>query len=177
MEGCNSEVHMKPFLLAALAAIALSGCATKVADFEKMGPEKYAEKTCRNSTEIRNFNSEYQILTRERSRVSGNISRGYAIHTNCYSVSVPNGSDTNCYTDYFGKVICSTNNYSKTEQRCTETPVAISVDAEQKKLDSINDRIRYIEKNASEIYDRCYQKVLLMPPAEAFRYWKTRTLP
>lgn len=60
---------------------------------------------------------------------------------------------------------------------CTETPVAISVDAEQKKLDSINDRIRYIEKNASEIYDRCYQKVLLMPPAEAFRYWKTRTLP
>ena len=150
MEGCNSEVHMKSFLLAALAAIALSGCATKVADFEKMGPEKYAEKTCRNSTEIRNFNSEYQNLAQERFRVIGNISRGYAIHTSCYS---------------------------NTEQRCTETPVAISVDAEQKKLDSINDRIRYIEKNASEIYDRCYQKVLLMPPAEAFSYWKTRTLP
>ena len=30
MEGCNSEVHMKPILLAALSALALSGCVTVI---------------------------------------------------------------------------------------------------------------------------------------------------
>ena len=89
---------------------------------------------------LREANSEYRAAWDARDEVVGNISRGYAIHTQ----RVPYQYSSLCYDSY------TMSNYScmQTGSRNQDTPVSINIQEERNKLRYIDSVLGTLEQEA-----------------------------
>lgn len=87
----------------------------------------------------------YTVLTSAIYKTELNISRGYAIHKQ----SVPYTYSGSCYNGYY--------NYScpKTSYRTQETPVAVNVDEERRRLKSLYKRLPGVKALAEKGIAQC----------------------
>lgn len=83
---------------------------------------------------ISRASSDYNAMARRATVVQGNINRGYAIHTQ----TVPYTRMETCYTDEDipQPYVCAVE-----DTRIEETPVAIDIDAERRKLADLRRRM------------------------------------
>jgi len=77
---------------------------------------------------INQANSQYSVLLSSISQTQGNITRGFAIHRQ----QVPYTYTGSCYSQYVGNYSCPQTGY-----RTQETPVAVNVSEERRKLQEL----------------------------------------
>ncbi len=66
---------------------------------------------------------------------------------------------------------CTQDTKVKYEQRCTETPVSISLPLEKENLKKYENAARSANRQRMEAYRNCHNHVSAMSPEEAYRYY------
>ena len=179
-----------------LSVTVLTGCTTTktLEDFYNMSSQSRAMDVCNNANAERialqtitqidtEINSTVVSIT-ERNQA---LERGYRVHKSC--TSTPNNNTiTTCNKDPFTKqVTCREQkdpwDWSKTTT-CTETPVAIDADYEERKIKELTSRLSELktdrafkDSDRNNQWDDCIVRVKTLPIAEAHLHYMNKTRP
>lgn len=91
-------------------------------------------------------NSEYYAISSGIAESERNVTRGYAVH----SQTVPYTYTGSCYDYYIGSYSCPQTGY-----RTQETPVAIDVNEERRKLSSLRKMLPAASTRANAAAEQC----------------------
>jgi hypothetical protein len=157
-----------------IVIVLVAGCTT-LDDFAAMSPQQRAQNVCPNQQDFKVITRQASSL-REEIRVAEEIiARGYAIHQQCQEirVQIPSGvpNRTEC-TRFGSSVVCEERiapPITRSETRCTETPVVISIAEERIKLEDLKRRLADSEGQREATFDECYDRVITLSAEEAFR--------
>lgn len=151
----------------------VAGCAS-LETFQDMTASERADYVC-----VRD--EDYADTERELSRVNNIIAEtnqalllGVRFFKQCKTVVDESLSETtSCTPNYAGGVNCTTTRESgKLRQECTDIPIPINADLEERKLGVHLERRDYLDNVITQVYGECYDFVLPMTAEEAFALYK-----
>ncbi len=186
---------MYRLLTIALSVTVLSGCSTikTLEDFNNMSSQRRAEDVCNNANAERIANEAIKQIDAERKAIKAVVVeralalyRGYRVHKSCTSkpktkmVCSKLGSKVTCKEEEeLGSIILG-----KKIKSCTETPVPIDPDYEERKMkEAVPRTLKLKADRALKVSDRnnkwdeCIVRVKTLPVSEAHLHYMNHTRP
>ena len=154
---------------ALLIAQVLLGCATTKEDFQNMSLTERQAAVCYGSNAFEQRKDRLSYYEEEITEKQKVLNRGYRIHTQCQTVTVP-GKQVDCSTARLPRT-CEQQNGPRKETQCTETPVSIDARYEQQMLDEYRQTFSDLSSSHSELTQQCFSRVSEMPPEAAYIYY------
>ena len=158
--------------------------------FEKMDSNKTAEVVCTNTHEAKSMAAS---LTDKRqsslqfgrsiSEISAVLSRGYRIHRQCTTVYRQIEECTESYGTFTCRKVRDPSDWIGT-QNCTESPVSIDPNYEERRLAELSltkreldDVISGEERKSVKYQTDCRSRTWSLTPGEAFQHYQNNTAP
>ena len=175
-----------------LSSFLISSCSStrSLSAFEKMDSNKTAEVVCTNTREAKSMaasltdrrQSSLQF-GRSISEISAVLSRGYRIHRQCTTVYRQLEECTESYGKFTCRKVRDPSDWIGT-QSCTESPVSIDPNYEERRLEELSltkreldDVISIEELKSAKYQTNCRSRAWSLTPNDAFQHYQNNTAP
>ena len=147
----------------------VSGCGASLASFEEISDDERAHFICKHNQNIRDLSKQADEIAEQVVDSRLVIEQGYRTHKSCQNIPsvVP---VTNCTS--FGYISCTTTTKTVYNLVCSEIPVPIDGDLEQKKLDGYLIASESAETAYSHALNECLSPLLDMTAEESFAFYQ-----
>ncbi len=152
-----------------VAVLLLSGCTT-VSDFQKMSAHERADTVCKRQKDLQSIGNQIPSLQSGIRDSQSALARGYRVHVQCRKVLVYGTASVTC-NRYGSQVTCNETRPESYETQCTETPVSINPELEQKNISNWSQSIESLNAQWKEKFQKCYQFIHPLSPEQAYKHY------
>lgn len=152
-----------------LGCLLLGGCGASLAELEQMTADERADYICDETPQVRGLGLQLDAIFATIADSELALARGYRTYSSCHQVPSVVPVTTCSSIPYF---LCTTTTKTVYNSVCTEVPVAIDGDLEQKKLDGYLLQLTETETTYSRVLSECRSPLLSMTAEEAFSVYQ-----
>lgn len=165
---------MNKHVLSIMILAVLSGC-TSLSDFQQMDTLTRTDFVCVRDNRVSNISSELKQARDKKKDVRKLLNQGYRVVKTCDTQTIKQPKEICTQNKERGVLVssqCRVVNEPTVSETCRETPINIDSKLETERLNSVQQRITYLEGQRDAAFQSCFNRVGAMTAEEAYQYYQ-----